>query len=704
MLNVTGDDALEYQRIAMKESRLGIPLIIGRDVIHGFRTIMPIPLGQAASWDPDIPREGARVAAHEAAAMGINWTFAPMIDIARDPRWGRIAESCGEDPYLAGVMGAAMVEGFQGSPRPATPYGRRARRRQNRRNLAEAGSIAACAKHFVGYGAAEGGRDYNTTLIPERTLRNIYLPPFLACVEAGVVSIMSAFNELNDVPASGNAFTLRRILKKEWKFDGFVVSDWASITEMIVHGYCADEKEAAIAGLRAGVDMEMVSSSYPTQLPGLLAEGEIPIQWIDEAVCRILRVKYLLGLFDRSTQPEIPRSVILSPKHLECARQAALQSCVLLKNDGLLPWTGGGRVAVLGPLAEAARDQLGCWVVDGEPSAACTIVNGLTQRLGSDRVCFHAALPHARSTDTSAFDAAIDIVRRSDLAVLALGEDANLSGEAHSRAFLDLPGAQLALLRAAHETGKPIVAVILAGRPLILGEVLPLVNALLWGWHPGTMGGAAIADLLLGLAEPTGRLPVTFPRAVGQIPLYYNHKNTGRPPKPDQHGAPTGTPLDPKDFTSRYMDVDFSPEFHFGFGLGYTTIEFGPTRCASPLCTSSSGIDVESELVNAGARRGTTVAQLYIRFPHAGATRPVRELKGFQRITLEPGRKSVVRFHLSENDLAAWSAEMKWTVEPRDVRIWIAPDSACKDLSPAIFRLQKNPRGEYRHNAQAGLP
>jgi beta-glucosidase len=687
VLNVIGDEAVEFQRIAREESRLGIPLIIGRDVIHGFRTIMPIPLGQAASWNPSVARAGARVAAREAASKAIHWTFAPMVDIARDPRWGRIAESCGEDPCLAAAMGAAMVEGFQNSPCETTLHGPRTQRETARQALATPGSIAACAKHYVGYGAAEGGRDYNTTLIPERTLRNVYLPSFQGCVEAGVATLMSAFNDLNDIPASGNAFTLRQVLKAEWAFDGFVVSDWASITEMIAHGYCADEREAALAGLRGGVDMEMVSQSYTTHLEKLLDEGAVPMAWIDDAVRRVLRIKLALGLFDRPVQPEISPAVIFSEAHRAVAKQAALESCVLLKNDGTLPWSGAGRVAVIGPLADAAKEQLGCWVLDGEAADTVTVVAGLRQALGDDRVLFSAGLPAARSTDRSGFPEAVAAAEGADAVVLVLGEDDNLSGEAHSRAFLGLPGAQEALLEAIHATGKPIVAVILAGRPLTIGTLLPKVNALLWAWHPGTMGGPAIADLLLGIAEPVGRLPVTFPRTVGQLPLYYNHKNTGRPPLPEQHGAPEGTPLDPKGFTSRYMDVDFRPEFPFGFGLGYTVFAFGPTQ-APASAEAAAGFSAQATVTNTGDRRGATVAQLYLRFPSASATRPVRELKAFRRITLEPGESAEVVFELSMDALAAFGVDMAWGVEARPVQVWIAPDSTCAEVTPARVELR----------------
>lgn len=687
VLNVTGQDAAEFQRIAVEESRLGIPLLIGRDVIHGFRTVFPIPLGQASSWNPDLARRSAEVAAREAAAVGVNWTFAPMVDIARDPRWGRVAESCGEDPYLAGEFGAAMTEGFQGGGGENSASGGRRGRRAARRRLNRPGCIAACAKHYIGYGAAEGGRDYNTTLIPERTLRNLYLPPFRRCIDAGAVTVMSAFNELNDIPASGNEFTIRKLLKKELAFDGLVVSDWGAVSEMIHHGYCADHREAALAALRAGVDMEMVSTAYRDHLAGLLEAGEIRMEWIDDAVRRILGVKFALGLFDRAVRTAVPASVILSADHLEAARESARESCVLLKNDGILPWLGTGRLAVIGPLADAAADQLGCWALDGEVDAVRTVVDGFREALGADRVLHAAGLSHARGGGRDLFPDAVDAARRADVAVLVLGEDVGLSGEAHCRTSLNLPGAQDALLDAVCQAGKPVVAVVLAGRPLTVGGMVPRVHALLWAWHPGTMGGPAIADLLLGRAEPCGRLPVTFPRSVGQIPLYYNHKNTGRPPIPTQQGGPLGTVLDPNDFTSRYLDEDFRPLFVFGYGLGYTTFAFGPVKAPAFAC-ADEGLRVSATVTNTGARRGVAVAQLYLRFPHGPAVRPVRELRAFRRLTLEPGEAAAVDFDLGFDDLAAWSADMTWRVEPRPVDIWIAPDAACAGCEPARVELR----------------
>lgn len=691
-LNVVGKDAAEFQRLAREESRLRIPLIFGRDVIHGFKTVVPIPLAQAASFNPDVARDGARMAAAEAAASGINWTFAPMVDIARDPRWGRIAEGCGEDPYLAGCMGAAMVEGFQGSKARTSLLGAKSQRRQAQKNLAKPGSIAACAKHYVGYGAAEGGRDYNTTLIPERTLRDVYLPPFRACVDAGACTLMSAFNDLNDVPASGNALTLRQILKKEWKFDGFVVSDWGSITEMISHGYCADEKEAAFKGTRAGVDMEMVTPAYPKFLETLVAEGTVPVAWLDDAVRRILRIKFRLGLFDRPCQPETPESVILSDAHLQVAYRAAVESCVLLKNDGALPLAAGARtVALIGPLAEAPADQIGCWAMDGVPAAVRTPLMAWRTVLGSERLLYAPGLKSARDTDTDTalLEAAVAAAKAADVVVLCLGEDAGLSGEAHCRAFLGLPGAQPHLVAqvAAAAAGKPVIAVVMAGRPLEVAGFVDSVNALLWAWHPGTMGGPAIVDLLLGREAPSGRLPVSFPRTVGQIPTYYNKKNTGRPPVEGEWGAPLGTPLDPKDFTAKYMDADFTPQFPFGFGLGYTTFSYSAVTLTADSMPADGSIKATVTVTNTGATAGTAVPQLYVRDMVGSVSRPVKELKAFCKLPLLPGESRTVEFELTAAALAFHDECMKRVTEPGRHQLWIAADSRCRDANPVEFAV-----------------
>lgn len=672
-LNVLGADPETLQRVARQETRLGIPLIFGRDVIHGFKTVLPIPLGQAASFNPDLVREAAQMAAREAASSGIHWTFAPMVDVARDPRWGRIAEGYGEDPFLASRMGAATVEGFQQAP--AGGY---------RRRTPAVPGIAACPKHYVGYGAAESGRDYNTTLIPERTLRSVYLPPFQACVKAGALTVMSAFNELNDIPATGHQFTLRQILKREWRFRGFVVSDWGSVVEMIQHGYCADAREAARTALRAGVDMEMVSTAFADHLEALVTEGQVPMAWIEEAVRRILRVKLLLGLFNPERRSTPNPSVQGSPEHLQMAYRAAVESCVLLKNEGVLPLPPSLRsVAVVGPLADSPTDQLGCWAPDGDPRLTQTVLQALQECFGEAYVRYAPGVRSCRDPDSSQIPAAVDAVRNAEVAILCVGEDAGLSGEAHCRAFLNLPGAQEQLVAEVASTGRPVILVIMAGRPLVLGPILPIARAVLWAWHPGTMGGAAIAALLTGRESPSGCLPVSFPRAVGQIPIYYNHKNTGRPAPAGIREAPTGTPIDPKDFTARHLDVDVTPEFPFGFGLSYTQFRYGPTRLDRTRATALDTIRATASVTNVGRQKGATVAQLYIRDPVASATRPVRELKGFQKIWLEPGQSCEVSFEIGPGELAAYDAEMRWRVEPGRFLLWIASDSTCAGLSPA---------------------
>ncbi|MGE5645695.1 MAG: glycoside hydrolase family 3 N-terminal domain-containing protein [Acidobacteriota bacterium] len=662
-------DRAEAQRIALKESRLGIPLIFGRDVIHGYRTIFPIPLGQSASWNPELIERAARVAAREASAVGIHWTFAPMLDIARDPRWGRIAEGLGEDPYVASVLGAAMVRGFQGA------------------SLDAPGSIAACAKHYVGYGAAEGGRDYNTTWIPELLLRNVYLRPFHAARDAGAATFMSAFNDLNGIPTSGNAFTLRQVLRKEWGFDGFVVSDYNSVTEMIAHGYAGDAAEAAFKAVRAGVDMEMVSTSYYDTLKAQVAAGKVDMRTIDDAVRNILRVKYRLGLFDKAVPEAAGMGALAAPESLAVAKDLAVQSAVLLKNEkGALPLAKSiGKIAVIGPLADSPIDQQGCWVMDGRPADVRTPLAALREMLGANRVAYVQALKNSRDTSHANFPAALAAARGADAVVLFLGEEQILSGEAHSRAYLDLPGAQEALVEEVAKAGKPVVAVIMAGRPLTFHKTAGRVNAVLYAWHNGTMGGPAIADLLFGAAAPSGKLTVTFPRTVGQVPVYYAHMNTGRPPSPSDLGIPAGTPVDPKGFNSKYLDVDFTPEYPFGYGLSYTTFEYSNLRLSAPTVALGGTLKVTADVANTGRVEADEIVQLYTRQLVGSVTRPVRELRGFRRVHLKPGEKRTVEFTLSTADLAFYNEEMKLVTEPGAFNVWIAPDAARGPM--AEFRV-----------------
>jgi beta-glucosidase len=668
-LNAGGPaERAEAQRIAMKESRLGIPLLFGRDVIHGYKTIFPIPLGQAATWNPELAGQAAREAAREASTEGIRWTFAPMIDIARDPRWGRIAESAGEDPYLASQFAAAIVKGFQGG------------------TLADPASVAACAKHFAGYGAAEGGRDYNSTWIPEILLRDVYLQPFKAAREAGVATFMTSFNALNGVPATANRFLLRDILRGEWKYDGMVVSDYTAVTEMIAHGLARDAADAAQKAATAGVDMEMVSTSYFDHLKSAIEMGQVSMADIDGAVRNILRLKYRLGLFDLPIAQ--PATAAPTQASLDVAERAAIESVVLLKNDGgLLPLKNSVRtVAVIGPLADSPVDQMGTWTMDGRAADVQTPLAALRKMLGADRVLYAAGLRNSRDRAHDGFAAAADAAKRAEVALLFLGEEQILSGEARARAFLDLPGAQEALVDAVRGAGKPVVSVILAGRPLTFHSAAAQSGAVLYAWHPGTMGGPAIAKLLWGQAAPSGRLPVTFPRTVGQVPIYYAHLNTGRPPAMSDAGIPVGDPARPEGYTSKYIDVDFTPEYPFGYGLTYTRFEYSKTQVSSATMQRDGRITVTAEIANRGDREGVETAQLYIHQLAASVVQPVRRLRGFQRISLKPGESRTVTFTLSAADLAFHNSKMQLVTEPGRFQAWIAPD-AVRGVS-ADFELR----------------
>ena len=655
------DTINELQRIAVEESRLGIPLLVGRDVIHGFKTVMPIPLGQAATWNPDVVREGASVAAREAARSGVNWTFAPMIDVTRDPRWGRIAESPGEDPYLASKLAVAMIEGFEGD------------------DLSAPGTIAACAKHFAGYGAAESGRDYATTNIPENELRNVHLRPFHAAVDAGVTTLMASFSDLNGVPATGNAFLMREILRDEWGFDGFVVSDWNSIHQLAVHGLTADDRDSALAAATAGVDMDMAGNVYVSQLPGLVKEGLLDIEVIDAAVANILQAKFELGLFENPyTDPEALPG-IANPEALATAKKAALQSVVMLKNDdGALPLAKDrlDSIAVIGPLADAPYEQLGTWVFDGDRELSVTALEGIRELVGEDvKVDYVRAMETSRSKSTAPFDEAVAAAGQSDAALLFLGEESILSGEAHSRADIDLPGAQAELVRRVSETGKPVIVVIMAGRPLTLTDIVDNVDAILFAWHPGTMGGPAVAELLFGLESPSGKLPATFPRMVGQIPIYHSQKNTGKPPTPekvvhideiDPHAPQTSLGM-----TAFHLDAGYTPLFPFGFGLSYADFVYDGIGVSAAEIPVGGTITVSAELTNRGDVAADEVAQLYVRDLVGNVTRPVRELKGFRRLRVEPGETVTVSFELHTDDLAFYGRDNTLMVEPGEFHAWI---------------------------------
>jgi beta-glucosidase len=651
-------DRVEAQRIAREESRLGIPLLFGRDVIHGYRTIFPIPLGQAASWDPDLMEWAARIAAREATAEGIRWTFAPMLDIARDPRWGRIAESPGEDPYVAEAAGGAMVRGFQGA------------------SLDDPASLASCAKHFAGYGAAEGGRDYNSAWIPEVLLRDVYLRPFRAALAAGAATVMTAFEALNGVPATGDPFLLRQILRGEWSFDGMVVSDYEAVTNMIAHGYVANARDAAREALRAGVDMEMVSTAYHDHLKSLVESGEVPMGWIDQAVRNILRLKFRLGLFDERGARAGEARVTAESRAV--AQRLAAESAVLLKNkDHVLPLAESvGSIAVIGPLADSPIDQMGTWAMDGRPEDVETPLAALRRTLGDARVLYAPGLRNSRDTSTAGFEAARALARRADVVLLFLGEEQILSGEARSRAFLGLPGAQASLAEEIAKVGRPSIAILMAGRPLTFHETATRVKAVLWAWHPGTMGGPAIVDLLLGRASPSGKLTVTFPRTIGQVPIYYSHLNTGRPASANELGIPMGNPAEPKDYTSKYIDVDFTPEYPFGYGLTYTNFEYSNLRLSTSSMRAEGMVTVSADITNRGTRQATEVVQFYVHPMAASVVQPVRLLKGFRRVPLEPGETKMVVFAVSRSDLAFHNQQMRLVAEPGRYQVWIAPDSS----------------------------
>jgi beta-glucosidase len=663
-LNAPGLDARnELQRAAVETSRLGIPLIFGRDVIHGYRTIFPIPLGMAASFDPGLARAAAAASAREASEAGIDWTFAPMVDVTREPRWGRVAEGYGEDPLVASRFGAAVVRGFQGAGPGAE------------------GSVAACAKHYVAYGASEAGKEYNTTWVPERLLRDLYLPPFQACIDAGVMTVMCGFNDLNGVPMSANRWALRDVLKGELGFAGFVVSDWASTHEMIAHGNCADDRDVALASARAGVDMEMVSSAYEKHLAEWVESGHISVVELDDAVRRILTVKHQLGLFEHpyATPPAHPST--LSKGHLDLAREAARASLVLLKNEaGRLPLSAAlGSIALVGPLADDPHNPLGCWSFDGDRKASVTVLAALRQRLGdAAAIDYVPGVPDARSLDTSGFDAAFAAVARADAAIVIVGEDGNISGECRSRAHLDLPGAQSALLERLASAGKPLVVVVMGGRPLTLDRELAHAAAVLYAWHPGTMAGPAIVDVLFGDVPPIGKLPISFPRTVGQVPIYYNHKNTGRPPKGTERGVPRGTPLDPVDMVASYLDVEVTPLFPFGFGLSYTRFEYSDVRVSSPRIGLTGSVEVSALLKNVGARAGTEVAQLYVRDRVGSVTRPVRELKGFVKISLAAGESQRITFPLNASDLAFCGPDLSVAPEAGHFDLYVGGDSRAE--------------------------
>ena len=660
------------QRIAVEHSRLGIPLIFALDVIHGYRTVFPVPLGMASTWDTQLVEQAARAAAKEATAEGIRWTFSPMVDIARDARWGRIVEGAGEDPYLGSAMAAAYVRGYQG------------------RNLADADSLAACAKHYAGYGAAEAGRDYNAADMSERTLRQTYLPPFESAVKAGAATIMSAFNTLNGVPATADPMTLTKILRGEWKFQGLVVSDWQAIAELIPHGIALDEATAARKALLAGVDVDMESGLFQRHLSELVRAGAVPESVLDEAVRRVLRVKFALGLFDRPYAPESSTGAQpkLDPAHLELARIIAERSFVLLKNEkvsgsALLPVSSKVKtVALVGPLADDASNMLGSWPGKGDPKNAITLKAALEQRmLQSGGRLLYAKGTEINIANDAGFEEAVKAASQADLVIAALGEDApSMTAEAASRAHLDLPGNQQQLLERIAATGKPVLLIIFSGRPLALTWAAAHVPAMVQAWYPGVQAGPALVRTLFGDTNFSGKLTVSVPRSVGQEPLYYNALGTGRPADGVDLTHPPANSAEK--YVSRYIDEQNAPLFPFGFGLSYTQFTYSPlklsetTVSARALNSRASSVRVSTTVTNTGTRMGREIVQLYVGQHGTSVARPIKELKGFRTLVLAPGESQSVEFQLSRDELAFWNIDMHYIVEPAEVSVWIGPNSA----------------------------
>jgi beta-glucosidase len=651
-LNVRGARNInEAQRVAVQQSRLRIPLLFGFDVVHGYRTIFPIPLAEASSWDPAAVERSAQIAAAEAAATGLKWTFAPMVDIARDPRWGRISEGSGEDPYLGAVMARARVRGFQGDGPAAVDR------------------VLACAKHWVAYGAAEGGRDYNTVDLSEQTLRTIYFPPFRAALEAGAGTVMSSFNTINGVPASANPFTLTQVLRKEWHFDGFVVSDYEAVRELLAHGVAADEADAARQALTAGIDMEMVSRLFSNHLPRLVDQGLVPQATLDEAVCRVLRIKFRLGLFERPYADEAREAQVVGAReHRAAAREIAGRCMVLLKNDhGVLPLKPQLRsIAVIGPLADDRDAPLSHWHGDGRAEDVVTLLAGIQAKIAGrlEIQVAYAKGCEIEGGSTDGFTEAVRLARQAEVVIIAVGEASTMSGEAASRSSLDLPGHQLDLVKAVHTTGTPTVVVLMNGRPLTIGWVAEHVSAILEAWLPGTAGGHAIADILFGDVNPGSKLPVTFPRVVGQVPLYYNYLNTGRPPKAGNR------------YTSKYLDVPSEPLFPFGHGLSYTRFQLSNLQLSRQTIPPNGRLTVSVNVQNIGDRPGDEVVQLYIRDMVASVARPVKELAGFERVTLEPGEKKTARFELGPERLGLYDRQLHFVVEPGEFRVTAGTSSS----------------------------
>ena len=654
----TVDYIRELQRVAVEESRLGIPLMFGYDVVHGHKTIFPIPLGESCSWDLDLIRRSASAAAAEAAASGLNWTFAPMVDISVDPRWGRVSEGAGEDPYLGSLIAAARVKGFQGE------------------DLADPLTVLACVKHFAAYGAPFGGRDYNTVDMSERQFREFYMPPYKAGVDAGALSVMTAFNEYDGVPATGNQYLLKDLLKGEWNFQGFVVTDYTSINEMVHHGYARDEAEAGVKAVNAGVDMDLQGEVYFSYLRGLVDSGFVREKTIDNAVRRILNVKAKLGLFD---DPYLycdrarENQVVSNPEIKALSRDAARRSMVLLKNEGCLPFDRGDRIAVIGELAASRRDLLGSWKAAGEWDDMNSILDAVRAYNGAANVIYAEGCRKIGS-DRSGFSEAMDAVAQADKVLMVIGEDWDWSGEAASRTDIGVPGIQSELLKMIASAGKPVAVVLLNGRPLVLEEESKAADAILEAWYPGTMGAEAVTDIVFGQYNPSGKLTMTFPRSVGQIPVFYYEKNTGRP-----------IYLPNDKYKSKYLDSPNEPLYPFGYGLSYTDFKYSNLILSSSKMKKGHTIDATVTVTNIGSRTGEETVQLYIRDLIGSVTRPVKQLKGFQKLVLAPGESRTVTFTIDDEMLSFWRHDMTFGIEDGDFKVMVGGSSS--DLLQTSFSL-----------------
>ncbi|MEI6752280.1 MAG: glycoside hydrolase family 3 N-terminal domain-containing protein [Paludibacter sp.] len=655
LLNIKGVEKARAMQLEAMKSRLKIPLLFGLDVIHGYRIMFPVPLAESCSWDMDAIELSARIAGEETAASGIHWTFAPMVDITRDPRWGRVMEGAGEDTYLGCAIAKARVKGFQG------------------KGFGNTDAIMACAKHFAAYGAAIGGRDYNSVDISDHTLWEVYLPPFKAAVDAGAATLMNSFNDLSGIPATGNEYLLRDILKNKWGFSGFVVSDWNSMKQMVEHGYSKNMYEAALAGITAGCDMDMENRCYTKYLEQLVKDNKVSIQLVDDAVRRILRKKFEMGLFDdpfRFCNEDREKSVLSNPDHRIKSREVARKSIVLLKNDNnLLPLSVNQKIALIGPLAKSKRDMIGGWsfVWDNNKDVVSQF-EGIEKRVGSQNLLYAKGC-EVRDSSKTGFDEAIKVANQADIIILSIGENSNMTAEGTSHANIELPGVQEDLVKAIYATGKPVIVLINAGRPLVFNWTADHIPAILYTWWLGSEAGNAIADMLFGDYNPSGKLTMTFPRSVGQIPIYYNHLNTGRP---DLESGKF------ERFVSQYIDLPSSPKFPFGFGLSYTTFKYSDLKLSSNLMNNKSTIEVSFKLTNTGSRDGEEVVQLYLRDLFASVVRPVKELKDFKKVFLKSGESKEIHFIIDNEKLCFYNRKLEWTSEPGDFDLMIG--SSSKDI------------------------